>query len=55
MPELKLLIDTVQASKFLTAKRSRNLIDKLLAFAINHQRLKLQKSLYFDDQVKPKP
>ena len=31
MPELKLLIDATQASKFLTAKRSKVLINKLSA------------------------
>jgi mRNA degradation ribonuclease J1/J2 len=30
-PEIKLLIDAAQASYFLTAKRSRSMIDKLLA------------------------
>jgi len=53
-PELKLLIDAVQASKFLTAKRSRSLIAKLLAFSSYHQSLVLTNSLYFDDEVKPK-
>ena len=54
MPELKLLIDAAQASKFLTAKRSRKLIDKLLAHASCHQSLDLTRGLYMDDQVKPK-
>ena len=54
MPELKLLIDAVQASKFLTAKRSHALINKLLAAASCHQSLDLTAGLYFDDKVKPK-
>lgn len=54
MPELKLLIDAVQASKFLTAKRSRALINKLLALSSCYQSLSLTAGLYFDGQVKPK-
>ena len=54
LPELKLLIDATQASKFLTAKRSRKLIGKLLALAGQHQRDDLAGGLYFDDYVKPK-
>ena len=53
-PEIKLLIDAVQASKFLTAKRSSRLIDKLLAFASCNQSLDFTSGLYFDEQVKPK-
>ena len=54
LPELKLLIDATQASKFLTAKRSRNLILKLLALSGRYQRDDLTKGLYFDNHVKPK-
>jgi predicted DNA-binding transcriptional regulator YafY len=53
-PELKLLIDAVQASKFLTAKRSRALIEKLLATASCHQRADLLDGIYFDSHIKPK-
>jgi len=52
--ELKLLIDAAQASKFLTAKRSRTIIDKLLALTNRYQADVLAEGLYFDDQVKPK-
>ena len=54
LPELKLLIDATQASKFLTAKRSRKLILKLLALSGRHQRQDLASGLYFDNYVKPK-
>jgi predicted DNA-binding transcriptional regulator YafY len=54
LPELKLLIDAAQASKFLNAKRSRSLIDKLLALVSSHQRADLTRGLYFDDHVKPR-
>ena len=53
-PELKLLIDAAQASKFLTTKRSGKLIDKLLAHASCHQAMTLTDGLYFGNQVKPK-
>jgi len=53
MPELKLLIDAAQASKFLTTKRSGKLIDKLLAHTSCHQAATLKDGLYFSNQVKP--
>jgi len=53
IPELKLLIDAAQASNFLTAKRSKALIDKLLAFASCHQAIDLSDGLYFDNLIKP--
>jgi len=53
LPELKLLIDAAQASKFLTTKRSRKMIDKLLALASRHQSDDLKDGLYFSDQAKP--
>ena len=53
-PELKLLIDAAQASKFLTAKRSSKLIGKLLALTSIYQAATLKDGLYFDGQIKPK-
>jgi len=53
MPELKLLVDAVQASKFLTAKRSRALIDKLLSLTSRYQAENLKSSLCFEN-IKPK-
>ena len=54
MPELKLLVDAVQASKFLTTRRSKTLINKLLSLTSCHQAESFKNSLYFDRQVKPK-
>ena len=54
MPELKLLLDATQASKFLTAKRSRTIINKLLSLVSAHQAKNLQNSLYLEKRVKPK-
>ena len=54
LPELKLLIDAAQASKFLTAKRSRRMIGKLLAFASRSQGKSLEEGIFFDENLKPK-
>ena len=54
VPELKLLIDAAQASKFLTVKRSRVLINKLLSLASHYQAESLKDSLYLEKQIKPK-
>jgi predicted DNA-binding transcriptional regulator YafY len=53
MPEIKLLVDAVQASKFLTTKRSRALIDKLLTLASPYQAESLKSGLYLEKQAKP--
>lgn len=53
LPELKLLIDAVQASKFLTEKHSKALIGKLLSLASPHQSADLTDSLHLEHQVKP--
>jgi len=52
-PELKLLIDAVQASRFLTNKRSRTLVNKLLALTNRHQAKSLASSIY-SGQIKQK-
>ncbi len=52
-PELKLLIDAMQASKFLTVRRSRVLIDKLLTLTSRHQAKHLKRGLFLERQIKP--
>jgi len=52
LPELKLLVDAVQASKFITPKKSKALIDKLTAVASVHQANELERRLYTDKQIK---
>lgn len=52
LPELKLLVDAVQASKFISTKKSKVLIDKLSALASVHQSDELNRQLYVDKQVK---
>ena len=51
-PELKLLIDAVQSSRFITSKKSKELIEKLSVFAGPHQTELLQRELYVDRRAK---
>ena len=52
LAELKLLVDCVQASKFVTAKKSGELIGKLEGLASKHQATQLQRQVYISDRVK---
>jgi len=52
LPELKLLVDAVSASGFISARKSAELIKKLTAFASEHQGLELKRHLYVDKHVK---
>lgn len=53
LPELKLLVDAVQASKFISTKKSKQLIKKLTAFASRYQAAELNRTLYTVKQIKP--
>ncbi|MBE7045850.1 MAG: WYL domain-containing protein [Ruminococcaceae bacterium] len=52
LPELKLLVDSVQCSKFITEKKSLELIHKLEALTSRHNANKLQRQVYVADRVK---
>lgn len=52
LAELKLLVDAVQSSKFLTEKKSRELIKKLEQFCSRHEAGKLQRQVHVFDRVK---
>ncbi len=52
MPELKLLVDAVQCSKFITHKKSGELIRKISSFTSKHQSKLLQRQVYVADRVK---
>lgn len=52
LPELKLLVDAVQASKFITEKKSRSLIKKLENLSSVHEALCLRRQTYVSDRVK---
>ena len=52
LPELKLLVDVVQSSRFITRKKSDALIRKLEGLASSHQARQLQRQVYVDRRVK---
>lgn len=52
LPELKLLVDAVQASKFMTARKSRELIGKLERFASREEGRQLQRQVYVAGRIK---
>ena len=52
LPELKLLADAVQSSKFITEKKSMQLIKKLEGLASTHDAGKLRRQLYIQNRVK---
>lgn len=52
MPELKMLVDCVSASKFITEKKSERLIKKIESLASRHEAGKLQRQVYIADRIK---
>lgn len=52
LAELKLLVDAVQSSKFLTEKKSHELIKKLEQFPSRYEAGKLQRQVHVIDRVK---
>lgn len=52
LPELKLLVDAVQASRFLTAKKSKELIGKLEKLTSRYEAGRLQRQVYVVNRVK---
>ena len=52
LAELKLLVDAVQSSKFITEKKSRSLISKLEGLLSCHEAGQLQRQVYVADRVK---
>ena len=52
LAELKLLVDAVQASQFMTVKKSRELIKKLETLTSRHQAIQLQRQVYVAGRVK---
>lgn len=53
LPEVKLLIDAVESSKFITQKKSSELIRKLTTLASCNQATELNRHIYVDNRVKP--
>ena len=50
--ELKLLVDSIQSSKFITEKKSRELIEKLTAFASEYEASQLKRQVVVQGRVK---
>ena len=52
LPELKLLVDSVQASKFITHKKSLELISKIEKLTSRHNARQLQRQVFVTNRVK---
>lgn len=52
LAELKLLVDSVQSAKFITAKKSNELIKKIESLASKHEATKLQRQVYVANRIK---
>ena len=52
LAEVKLLIDAIQSSKFITKKKSEVLIKKIKAFVSEHQANQLQRQVYVQGRAK---
>lgn len=52
LAEVKLLIDAIQSSKFITQTKSRELITKIKSFVSEYQAKQLQRQVYINDRVK---
>ena len=52
LPELKLLVDAVQSSKFITTKKSLELIAKIENLASRHEASQLQRQVFVQNRIK---
>lgn len=52
LPELKLLVDAVQSSKFITEKKSKELIDKLMKLTNEQKAKELNRYVYIRNRMK---
>lgn len=52
LPELKLLVDAIQSSKFITAKKSNDLIKKLEGFVSEYEAKQLHRQVYVGNRIK---
>lgn len=52
LPELKILIDAVESSKFITEKKSRILVDKLLKLTSETSAVRLKRNLHTSGRVR---
>lgn len=52
LAELKLLVDAIQSSRFITLKKSRELISKLEKLASRHEAKELQRQVFVQNRIK---
>ncbi len=52
LPELKLLVDAIQSSKFITVKKSNELIKKLETFCSEQEARQLQRQVFVQNRIK---
>ena len=52
LPELKLLVDAIQSSKFITQKKTNTLIKKLEKLVSKYDAQKLQRQVYVSGRIK---
>ncbi|MCD8153492.1 MAG: WYL domain-containing protein [Clostridiales bacterium] len=52
LAELKLLVDSVQSAKFITVKKSNELIKKIESLASRHEASQLQRQVYVANRIK---
>ena len=52
LAELKLLIDAIQSSKFITEKKSRQLINKIKSLASENEAMALQRQVFVQGRIK---
>lgn len=52
LAELKLLVDAIQSSKFITAKKSEELIRKVESFTSEHEAKQLQRQVFVSGRIK---
>jgi predicted DNA-binding transcriptional regulator YafY len=53
LPEVKLLVDAVESSRFITRRKSAELIGKLATLTSSHQARELDRPVYMDGTAKP--
>ena len=52
LPELKLLVDAIQSSKFITARKTNTLIKKLTSFASRYETMQLDCQVFVSGRIK---
>ena len=52
LAEVKLLVDAIQSSKFITERKSRELIKKIKGFVSEHQASQIQRQVFVQGRIK---